>query len=144
MFEAAPTHGEDCSCTLLVTVVGISDDWVCSDAASSWATNIFRTAVSESYQKWEGDLVQVIQLHSTDAGKRFKLKFVGVPELLIADTVMPAFAKLCQVQKVSTEEEMAHRRPETARRRAQAIGDVNKVSTFMVNSSTCEEMAEAT
>ena len=144
MFESAPTHGEDCTCILLVTLTNFSDEWVGSDAANRWATNIVRAAVSKTYQKLEGDLVQVIPLNSTVAGKRFKLKFVGVPELLIADIVMPAFQKLGQVKKVSSEEEMARGRPETARRRAQAIGDVDKVSTFMENSWTCEDQAEAT
>ena len=111
MFEAAPIHGEDCACILLVTVTDFSDERVGSDAANWWATNIVRTAVSETDQKWEGDLVQVIPLNSTVAGKRFKLKFVGVPELSIADIVLPAFQKLGQVKHVSSEEEMERGRP---------------------------------
>ena len=130
MFESAPTHGEDCTCILLVTVTNFSGEWVGSDAANWWATNIVRTAVSETDQKSEGDLVQVISLNSTVAGKRFKLTFVGVPEFLIADIVMPAFQKLGQVTKVSSEEEMACGRPENAGRRAQAIGDVDKSIHF--------------
>ena len=68
MFESAPTHGEDCTLILLVTVTNFSDEWVGSDAANRWATNIVRTAVSETDQKWEGDLVQVIPLNSTIVG----------------------------------------------------------------------------
>ena len=85
----------------------------------------------QAIKKWEGDRVRIIPLNSTVAGKRFKLKFVGVPELLIADIVMPVLQKLGQVKKVSSEEEMARGRPAIARRRAQAIGDVDKVSTCM-------------
>ena len=99
MFESSPTHGEDCTCILLVIVTNFSDEWVGSDAANRWATNIVRTAVSETYQQWEGYLVQVIPLNSTAAGNRLKLKIVGVPELLIADIAMPAFQKLGQLKK---------------------------------------------
>ena len=131
MYEAAPTHGEDRSCTLLVTVAGFSDKWVDSDAAKKWATTIVRKAVSESYHTWEGDLSQVVPLNFTVAGKRSKLKFVGVPEALIADVVMPALKRLCPVKRLSTEEELAQRRPDSSRRRAQAIGDVDKAQSFM-------------
>ena len=131
MYEAAPTHGEDCSCTLLVTVAGFSDEWVDSDAAKKWATTIVQKAVNESYHTWEGDLSQVVPLNFTVAGKRFKLKFVGVPEALIADVVMPAFKRLGPVNRFSTEEELAQRRPDSVKRRAQTIGDVDKVQSFM-------------
>ena len=94
MMEAAPTRGQDCCCTLLVTVLGFADDWIGSDTATKWATDIFRKAVSESYHKWEDDLLHVIPLNSTVAGKSFKLKFEGVPELLISEIVLPAFEKL--------------------------------------------------
>ena len=63
MFESASIHGEDCTCILLVTVTNFSDEWVGSDAANRWATNIVRTAVSETDQEREGDLVQVIPLN---------------------------------------------------------------------------------
>ena len=55
MFEAAPTHGEDCSCILLVTATHFTDDWVGSDPANRCATNIVRKPVSERDQTWEGD-----------------------------------------------------------------------------------------
>ena len=130
---------------MLVTVVGFADDWVGSDTATKWATNIVRKAVSESYHTWEGDLLHVIPLNSTVAGKRFKLKFEGVPELLISDIVLPAFEKLGQVRRVSTEEDMAHKK------RPKIEDGVHRPSVMSVksplswnNSSRCEAMAEAT
>ena len=144
MMEAAPTRGMDWSCTLLVTVVGFADDWVASDTATEWATNIVRKAVRESDHNWEGDLLHAIPLNSTVAGKRFKLKFVGVPELLIAEIVMPAFEKLGQVKKVSIEEDRHTEGPK-------AQEGVHRLSVMSIksplswkNSSTCEAMAEAT
>ena len=75
-------------------------------------------------------LLHAIPLNSTVAGKRFKLKFEGVPELLISEMILPALEKLGQVRRVSTEEDLAHNKPEARQRRAQAIGDFGKVSTF--------------
>ena len=121
-----------------------ADEWVDLDAAKKWATTIVRKAVSESDHIWEGDLSQVVPLNFTVAGKRFKLKFVGVPEALIADVVMPAFKRLGPVKRLSTEEELAQRRPGSARSRAQAIGDVDKVQFSWKDSWRCEATAEAT